>query len=159
MKKIIIKSIISCFAFLAVQSVFGQTSEAHSEFLYAIVEVYKTDVVGNYAIDIKLTNVVEKKLKTPTRTDQISTFDANYVSFQITDDQQNILDELAFKDPFKINYEYVNEEGKLDHVIVDTDMRSYIIRRPIPSTATQLKVTPHTAIRTQASITKKFRGK
>ena len=131
--------------------------KAQEEFLYAVVELHKTDLPGQYAVDIQLTNVVEARLKKPSKSVRIQPFDVNYVSFQITDDNDNILDEINFKDPFKIRYEYVNEQGLLDHAVIDTDMRSYVVRRPITKSATQLRVVPHSAIRNQNSVTKKFR--
>lgn len=139
---------------------FGFSQEkptARDQFLYAIVELHQIDGSEDFLVDFKSLKVIDQKLRVPTKSETINTDINNYLRFQITDDGLNTLDEVIINDPFNVEYEYVDEQGKLQRTVAFQKDRSILIRRPISNQATSLVVKLSTNKRSSQSFSYKFR--
>lgn len=126
------------------------------QFLFSIVELHKSESSSGMEVEVKSTKVIDKKLRFPTISETTEKSE-NYVRFQITDEAQNVLDEIIINDPFNVEYEYADEQGKLQRTTVAQDVRSVLIRRPISQLATTLRVQPHSTQRSSNPTIFKFR--
>jgi hypothetical protein len=135
----------------------AQKIPSSDQFLYAVVELHQTENSSGYEVELKTAQVVFKKLRLPTRSEELIAGNNNYVKFQITDAAQNPLDEIIISDPFNVSYEYVDEEGNFKHTKVAQKTRSILIRRPITSSATNLMVQSGGTKRSNQSFNHKFR--
>lgn len=154
--KVIIYKPLLLFLFLIITGS-SQAQEANDEFLFAIVEIVKTDQSEQYDVDIKLARVIPKRIKIPTRSDRVTGLSINSMSFEITDDQNRILDNVIIQNPLMESREYVNEDGKLARKSIQRTSRSILIRRPISKQATHLSVKQNSAIRSSNPVILKFR--
>lgn len=134
-----------------------EKSTATDQFLYAIIELHQIDGAEDFQVDFKALKVIDQKLRVPTKSEAINTDINNYLRFQITDDGLNPLDEIIVNDPFNVEYEYVDEQGKLQRKVVSQKDRSILIRRPISNQATSLVVQSGSNKRSSQSFSYKFR--
>ncbi|MBK8504008.1 MAG: hypothetical protein IPL46_18455 [Saprospiraceae bacterium] len=135
----------------------AQKSPEPDQFLYAILELHKQDAGDQFTAEFKITKVVNQKLRIPTRSEPITATSENLITFQITDESSNVLDEIRFNDPFAVSHEYVNDEGQLAQITIQENSRSILIRRPISSKATRLSLSSGSTKRSGTSFTQKFR--
>ena len=124
---------------------FGQREDTE-EFVIAIVELSRNEQ-NNVEIEIKSAKSFPKKLKRPTVSDRRNSDDFNFYRFQVVDERSKVLDEVTLKDPFHIDFEYVNHDGQLAHKTVESEKRVYVIRRKIQNTATHMVVRPAISVR------------
>ena len=136
---------------------FAQNNKITDEFLFAVVELHRSESSTQFDVEFKLTKVVSEKLRIPTRSEYIPPISESSLSIQIKDDSDQVLDEITLNDPFLVNREYVNDEGQLAHVSTNENDRSILIRRPISSKATQLQIVSKSNKRSSVTFTKKFR--
>lgn len=150
---IISGSLLLFFSKLTAQIQNGQ----NDQFLFAIVELHQLENSKDYTVELKKAQVINSKLRIPTKSDKITSRSNDYVKFRITDDAQTVLDEVIIDDPFNVSYEYVDEDGNLKRALVPQKSRSILIRRPISDAATSLSVQPIGTKRSNQSLDYKFR--
>ena len=135
----------------------AQKPAENDQFLYAVIELHQVENSEEYEVDLKASQVIYQKLRIPTKSDKLENGSNNFVSFQITDDAQNMLDEIIINDPLNIEYEYADEQGNLKKTRVPEKSRSLLIRRPISAKATTLRIQSSSNKRSSRSFNFKFR--
>ena len=130
--------------------------ESRNEFLFAVVE-FSLDSSWNEKINIAQSAVLSGSLKRPTKEQPKLKNQVNSISIHITDEVGNILDEVFVPDPYVGRYEYVGEDGKLARHITRLEKNAMVVRRPITSNATHLKITRQGYTRNNISTSIKFR--
>lgn len=115
------------FLFSNSLSLSAQTRQ--DQFIGSVVELNK-DSQGKYSASIISHLVHEGRVKQPTQGDKIKEDASEFVLINYTDQAGNVIKEFSFFQPFLAHYEYVNDEGQLEHADVPEETISYLLRFP-----------------------------
>lgn len=150
------KTLPSLFVMLlAFQFVFAQ-KESRDEFLFAVIEFHKTNTDQN-EIKIVAAEVIPKKLKRPSKSENHLKNSDDYITVHITNDRGTILDEIIVKDPFIGHFEYSDEDENLARIEVPLKTNTLGLRRHLSPEANHLKIYQTSKLKSNASKTFKFR--
>lgn len=148
-------TIIALLLSLGIVSNAQVSNKDESEFLFAVVEL-SSQKDGSISVKVLNSKVVAQPLKTPTESEGDGK-KSNGFSVLIKDSENVVLDEIIYDDVFKTDYEYVNEEGKLQHHKLVSKKKTILLRRNIDPNATSLSFYKGSNLKSNSLLNFNFR--
>ncbi len=148
-------TIIALLLSLGIVSNAQVSNKDESEFLFAVVEL-SSQKDGSISVKVLNSKVVAQPLKTPTESEGDGK-KSNGFSVLIKDSENVVLDEIIYDDVFKTDYEYVNEEGKLQHHKLVSKKKTILLRRNIDPNATSLSFYKGSSLKSNSLLNFNFR--